>query len=254
MSSYWAFTKKEFLGCFRTSKLVVMAVVFLLLGIMNPVTAKLMPELFKSLNTEGIIFTIPEPTALDSWMQFYKNVPQMGLIVLVIVFSGVLTNEISKGTLINVLTKGLKRSNVILAKMTMVTAVWTMCYILAFVVTYGYTVYFWPEQSCNNIVLAAVCLWLFGVLLLSAIMLGSVLVKGTSGCLLFVGGVVVLMFLINMIPKADAFNPIVLAAGNMNLITGAMAVGDLVKPIVVSVVLIIGFLGGACSVFNRKYI
>lgn len=254
MSSYWAFTKKEFLECFRTSKLVIIMVVFLLLGIMNPVLTKITPELLSSLQSEGMTISVAETTALDSWAQYYKNMPQMGLIVLVIIFSGILTNEISKGTLINVLTKGLKRSTVILAKITMAVTVWTVSYILAFLVSYFYTEYFWPDGSCENLVLAAMCLWLFGVMLLASIMLGSVIFKGMAGCILFTGGTVVVMFIVNLFPKISEYNPLLLASGNMNLITGAMDTGDIVKPIIVCILLIITFLFSSCSIFKRIHL
>jgi len=254
MSSYLAFTKKEFTECFRSSKMVIMAVVFLLIGIMNPVLAKVTPDILKSLASDGMTISVAKPTALDSWTQYYKNMPQFGLIVLVIIFSGILTNEISKGTLINMLTKGLKRSTVIAAKMTMSAVTWTLCYLIAFAVSYGYTVYFWPDDSCEHLVLAAACLWLFGLLLLAAIMLGSVIFKGIGGSLLFTGGLVAIMFVLDIFPKVSDYNPILLASGNMGLVTGAIETGDIIKPVIVSLVLMIAFLFGACSIFNKKFL
>jgi len=64
-----------------------------------------MPEIVGSLVTDGVVITLPEPTAYDAWAQFFKNATQMGLFVMVILFSGVLSSELSKGTLINLLTK-----------------------------------------------------------------------------------------------------------------------------------------------------
>lgn len=254
MSSYLAFTKKEFTECIRSSKLVIMAIVFLLIGIMNPVLAKVTPDILKSLASDGMTISVADPTALDAWTQYYKNMPQFGLIVLVIIFSGILTNEISKGTLINMLTKGLKRSTVIAAKMTMSAVIWTLCYLIAFAVSYGYTIYFWPDDSCEHLILAAACLWLFGLLLLAAIMLGSVLFKGIGGSLLFTGGLVAIMFVLDIFPKVSDYNPILLASGNMGLITGAIETGDIIKPVIVSLVLMIAFLFGACSIFNKKFL
>lgn len=61
----------------------------------------------------------------------------MGLIVLVLLFSGTLTTELSKGTLINVLTKGLTRYAVILAKYTVALVLWSFALLMALGVTYG---------------------------------------------------------------------------------------------------------------------
>lgn len=254
MKSYIAFTKKEFCESFRTYKFFIMISVFLLLGLMNPITAKATPQLLKSLMPAGINITIKEPTALDSWTQFFKNVPQMGLIVLVIIFSGIMANEFSRGTLINMLTKGLSRSVVILSKFTMAAIVWTLSYIICFVVTYAYTAYFWSNDGIKNIVLSVFCLWLFGILLLAIIMLGGVLFKNSYGGLLFTGGLVVVLMLLNIAPKLQKYNPITLVSSNMALLTGDKVVSDFTASIAIGCFIIIAFISLAIMLFNKKQI
>src|SRR5512133_2582011 len=116
----------------RTYKFFALIAVFLFFGFMNPITAKVMPELLDSLMPEGMSINLGTPTALDSWAQFFKNISQMGAIVLVIILSGIMANEFSRGTLINMLTKGLSRQTVILAKFTAAVATWTLAYVLCF--------------------------------------------------------------------------------------------------------------------------
>ena len=130
MTGYGAFVKKEFMEFYRSHKLLIILAVFLLLGMMNPLTAKITPQLVENFMPEGMIVNLGEPTALDSWMQFYKNVPQLGLVVLVILFSGMMSQEYSKGTLINMLTKGLARRSVILSKLTVALVMWTAAYVI----------------------------------------------------------------------------------------------------------------------------
>ena len=113
MRAYLAFTKKELFELTKTYKLLLIVTVFLIFGFMNPVVAKFTPDLMESLMEEGIKISLPEPTIFDSWTQFFKNTTQMGLIILVIIFSGLISNELSKGTLINMLTKGLSRKTVV---------------------------------------------------------------------------------------------------------------------------------------------
>lgn len=254
MRCYVAFIKKEFVESVRTYKFYIMIAVFLLLGMMNPITAKITPQLLKSFMPEGVSITIADPTALDSWAQFFKNVPQMGLIVLVIIFSGIMANEFSRGTLINVLTKGLPRSVVILSKFTMAAVLWTLNYILCFGVTYGYTAYFWNNDSVRNIGFSVFCLWLFGVLLLAVILFGGVLFKNNYGSLLFTGGLTVLMLLMNIAPKLQKFNPITLASKNMALLTGDMTISDFRTSVLICSVVTIAFLAAAIMIFNKKQV
>jgi ABC-2 type transport system permease protein len=254
MKSYLAFTKKELLEANRTYKLPIMAVVFLILGMMNPITAKITPQLLKDFMPEGIKISISEPTALDSWAQFFKNVPQMGLIVLVIMFSGIMAAEFSRGTLIIILTKGIARRTVILSKFTMAVALWTLDLAICFGVSYAYTVYFWNGSGIADIAFAVLCLWLFGVLLISAVVLGGVLFRNSYGSMLFVLALVVVMFIINLIPRLQKYNPISLAAKNMDLITNKLAVSDFTIPIVICGAVIVGFVLTAIRVFNKKQV
>lgn len=113
MKAYFAFTQKELLESLRTYKLLIMIIVFMFFGMLGPLTAKLTPQILESLMPAGMQVTMGEPTAFDSWAQFFKNVSQMGFIVVAILFSGIMANEFNRGTLIHPLTKGLPRSTVI---------------------------------------------------------------------------------------------------------------------------------------------
>jgi ABC-2 type transport system permease protein len=114
-----AFFKKEMMEQARSGKLLFLVILFVLFGIMNPAVAKLTPWLLEvmadSLAASGMTVTAVTVSALDSWMQFFKNIP-MALIAFVLMQSSILTREYQSGTLILTLTKGLRRSHVVLAK------------------------------------------------------------------------------------------------------------------------------------------
>lgn len=252
MRAFIAFTKKELCETSRTYKLMIFLLVFFLLGIMNPFTAKITPELLKSLDSDQITITITDPTANDSWVQFYKNVPQMGLIVLVIVFSGIMAGEFTKGTLINMLTKGLSRRVVVFAKLASASILWTVSYLLCFAVSYFYTVYFWPDGEINNLAMALLTLWLFGEMLITAVLFGGVLFKNTYGALLFTGLLVAVMYIINIIPEVSKYNPASLTSCGYSLITGESSAADSVWQLVSGAILTVLLLGGTIRVFDKK--
>ncbi|MEN6313328.1 MAG: ABC transporter permease subunit [Clostridiaceae bacterium] len=254
MRAYVAFTKKEFMESIRTYKLLIMLLVFLLFGMLSPLAAKLTPKLLETLMTDGIQIIIPEPAAIDSWAQFFKNVSQMGVIVLAILFSGMMANEFNHGTLINILTKGLRRSTVILSKFTMASVIWSISYFLCFGVCYAYTAYFWGGNGIANLLFSVICLWQFGILLLAVMILGGVLFKNSYGCLLFAGGFTAVLFLVNIVPKFQKYNPVALASSNMPLLTGDTLPKDLAAPLIISIVIVILFIVTAIRVFNKKQI
>lgn len=252
MRAYFAFTRKEFTEILRTGKFAVLLTIFLLLGIMNPLSAKLAPMLLESMVHEGITITIPEPTAMESWTQFFKNVGQLGFVVLVILFAGIMANEFNSGTLINMLTKGMKRHTVILSKLTAAAVSWMLAYLLCLTVTYGYTVYFWERIPLHHAAFAFAGPWLFGVLLITLLILGGVLMKSFSGSLLLCGGAAVVMFLFNIMPSAQRFNPVTLISNNMGLLAGTVTGADFIPALMVSVTLILVSAATSIGIFNKK--
>ena len=254
MTHYIAFLKKEILESIRTYKLFIMLIVFVLFGVMNPLAAKLTPHIIKTLIPDGNSIPIPEATALDSWAQFFKNITQMGLIVTTLVFSGILVTELSKGTLINMLTKGLSRKAVILSKFTSMILIWTLSVTVSFIITWVYTVYLFPGDGTNNLLFSVFCLWLFGSFLLSLLMFSSTVTNTNYGSLIIVGVTVVIGMLLNIIPSFQKYNPISLSTRNMELLTNTLNPSSLYNAIGVTIIIIVALVTLSILVFRKKQI
>jgi len=252
MKGYLAFLKKEFFEYTKTYKLFIMLMVFAVFGITNPLIAKLLPEILGSLITDGVIITLPEPTAYDAWTQFFKNATQMGLIVMAILFSGVLSSELSKGTLINLLTKGLSRTAVILSKYTCMVLVWTASIALCFGLTYGYSVYLFPKDETSNLLFSVFCLWLFGLFLLAALLFSATLTRSNYGCLLITGVIMVICMIMNIIPAVHRYNPISLSTDNMGLIMNSIEASSLYSTVMISCLLLLIFVSLSVVIFRKK--
>ncbi|UWP59284.1 membrane protein [Ruminococcus gauvreauii] len=255
MTEYTAFVKKEFCEQVRTYKLLVTGLVFLLLGMMNPLTAKFMPELISNFMPAGMSIEMTEPTMMDSWLQFFKNTPQMGLFVLVLVFGGSMSGELQRGTLIPVLTKGVARKTVVFAKFTAAALTWTAVYAMCFCVSWLYSVYFWDmDVQIGRLMMAVGMVWLFGILLLAVVLLGGVLFCGGWGSLLFTGIFVVLQFAAGIIPGVRANLPIRLVSDNMTLLQNQAVWTDFGPAVILTVLITILCLGISVILFNKKHI
>lgn len=252
MKHYFAFIKKELLDSIRTYKMLIMLLVFFAFGIMNPLTAKMTPDLLKAVMPKGMSITMADPTGFDSWTQFFKNISQMGFIVMVCIFSGVLGTELSKGTLINMLTKGLSRSAVILSKYTSMALIWTMSFLLSFFVTWGYTAYLFPDDKPVNLLFSVFCLWVFGMFLLALLLFAATLVKNNYGCLLITGAGIVVCMLCNIIPSAHKYNPLSLASKNMDLITDTIKASTVYSCVWVTGALTLVFIALTVLIFRKK--
>ena len=166
MKSLLAFIRKEWTEHLRSGRVLIFGILFLFFGIMSPAIARLTPALIEmmadSLAGSGIAFTGVTITAMDSWVQFFKNMP-IALIVFILLESSIFTREYRSGTLLLSLTKGLERWKIVAAKTVIPVLLWTACYWLCFGVTYGYTGYFWDNAVAQNLLFSAGCWWLFGL-------------------------------------------------------------------------------------------
>lgn len=250
MRAFISFTKKEFIESIRTYKLLIVFSIFLMFGMLNPITAKITPEILSAFIPEGVTITLPDPSSIDSWTQFYKNM-SMQIIVFIIVFCGIVANELSKGTLVNMITKGLSRKTVILSKFTAIFIIWTLSYVLCFVVTFGYTAYL-LQGELQNIIFSASCMWLYGVLLITVMLFGGVLFSNIYGSLLVTGAFSVLLMLLNIIPKVQKYSPYRLTSDNLGLLTNNISPSDLYIPIVICLLIIILVIALTLIMFNKK--
>ncbi len=254
MKTLIPFIKKEVTEQVRSGRLMLLFIIFVLFGIMNPAIAKLTPWLFEtlsdSLEMSGITMTEVTVTALDSWVQFFKNIP-MGLIVFILLESSIFTKEYSSGTLILSLTKGLERYKVVLSKAVVLVSLWTVYYASCFGITYVYNAYFWDNSVAQNLTFSAVCWWIFGVFILSLTVLFSVVFTSNTSVLASIGGCVALSYVIGLLPKLKDYVPTHLTDGN-SLIYGIASTDDYWLSLVITLVLTLICFIFSVPVFNKK--
>ncbi len=232
---FGAMFKKEWTASLRSFKLFSVLVVFAILGIMSPLVALFTPEIIGSVVQEQMPgFELPEPTAYDSFVQFYSNVNQMGLLIFVIVFGSVLTVELTSGTLVNLLTKSLSRSIVVHVKALFMLIVWTVSYVLAAGITYLYTIYYWDEPL-HQLFGALFTPWLYGVFLIALILLASVVFKNFIVVLSTLLIVITLFMVIGIHPDIAEWLPNYMVRANVELLQDAKPFSDLWKSIWVTV-------------------
>lgn len=254
MRAFLAFTKKEWLELLRTGKCTLLLILFALLGIMNPAIARLLPRMLEmvsgSLDDMGLTVSETTVDALTSWVQFYKNIP-MGLLIFLLLFGGILTTEYQSGTLVNMLTKGLKRWKVILAKASIMLITWTLCYWLCFGITYGYNQYFWDNNIAEHLFFAAFCIYLAGFWMISLILLTSVVFTANSSVFIATGGVILITYLAGLFPKITDYLPMYLFHAS-ELLTGMGNPGDYLHAICITFGFSAVSLHLSVILFNRK--
>ena len=254
MRTMIAFIKKELFEQVRTGKMMIIGILFILFGIMNPAIALLTPWMLEtfaeSMQSSGLIVTATTVTALDSWMQFYKNVPML-LIAFVLFESSIFTKEYETGTLVLSLTKGLRRCKVVASKAIILITLWTIGYWLHFGITYGYNAYYWDNSIANNLTFLVFCWWLFGLWVISLMILFSVIANSNVGVLVGTGGVVFVAYFISMVPKLSEYLPTMLTSSG-SLLTGTLDAKEYIASIIVALVTGLVCMMISIPVFNKK--
>ena len=254
MKSLKAFMKKEWMDFVRSGRLMILLVVFLLLGIMNPAVAKLTPWLMgmmaESMEQSGLLVTEVTVDAMTSWTQFFKNIP-MGLIVFVLLNGNLFTKEYSKGTLVLVLTKGLNRYKVIVAKTVILLLSWSVCYWMCFGVTYAYNAYFWDNSVAHYLLETVLFYYVVGVFTVALMVLFSVVFSNATGVLLGTGGVFAVCYIVSMVPKAAEFLPTKLM-GTTGLLAGTEKVADYREALIVTIVITLLACVASVPILNKK--
>jgi ABC-2 type transport system permease protein len=254
MKNALIFLKKEWTEQLRSGRLLTLGLVFALVGIMSPAIAKMTPWLLEMMAEEmastGLLVGDVTVTALDSWTQFFKNIP-IALIAFVLMQSAIFTGEYQSGTLIPVLARGVRRSEVLIAKAAMPVILWTLGYWVSFAITYGYNAWFWTDPGAPELMAAVLCWWGFGLWTVAVLVLASVMASTGTGVLLGVGGAVVASFLSGLVPKLSDWVPTALMAGD------PLARGTMETPVgAIAVAAVTGAVCLAVSVplFDKKHI
>lgn len=254
MRAFVAFFKKELMESVRSGKILLLGILFVLFGVMNPAIAKLTPWLLEALSESlaesGMTVTTVTVDALTSWTQFFKNIP-MALIVFILVYGSTFTREYESGTLTLLLTKGVARYQVVLAKWTVMITAWTVGYWICYATTYFYNAYFWDNAIAKGLMPAALHWWLFGVFAICLTVLFSVLVNHSAGVLLGVGSSILACYLAGLFPKVTVYMPTSLM-NTSALLVGGETCENYAKAVAVTLTVCLVSVAVSISVMNKK--
>lgn len=252
MSATVTFWHKEWLAAWRNYHILILAAVFVVFGIEAPLMAKLMPDLMKLALGNQLSINLPQPTSSDSWQQFYKNTTQIGVFLLSLVFSGTVSQEVSSGTLVNLVTKGLPRYAVIIAKYLVAVVQWITAIGGSFLITWGYTATYFSDDKSPHVWLAILPVLLFGLFFMAVVLLGSTLINSNYAGFLVAALVFAGLVLLNYVKAVKRWNPIALITDNLDLLSGTEKITHIMPACAVTVVAALMILCATVWAFNRK--
>jgi len=227
MNNYFAFLKKEFVENLRTKRLLVLSCVFLFFAITTPFLTRFMGEFLGLLlpgddaATDALIGAMSNTTWIDSYIQYYSQVAQIGIFAILFMFMSIVSRELSTGTASLLFSKGLGFWSFLMAKFSMATILTTLVSIVSAFVAFAYTVLLFDEGgSIGDVFLGAIAFSIGVQMILAIILFCSSHTKSSGVAGGMSVGIYFLMILTNIIPNIGRFSPMQLFSHPVTISVG----------------------------------
>lgn len=184
MSGFGAFLRKEMREIFRTWRIWVLPGIVLFFALSGPPLAKVTPQLLDSLMSEqqpGVVIQLPDPTYVDAYLQWTKNLSQLVLFAVIIMFGGAISSEKRSGTAILVLTKPLSRTAFVVSKALSQIVLLVVTVVVGALLTWGVTLATFGEAPIAPLAEATGAWLAMGVLFVTLMLALSAVLDSQAG-------------------------------------------------------------------------
>jgi ABC-2 type transport system permease protein len=254
--TFWPMLKKELREQYRTYRLFIAMIVFLLLGISAPIVTWLTPDLLKSLGN-GVTIILPPQTATDALNAYLKNMVQLPALALILLAMGAIADERSRGTAVTILTKPVPRSIFVLAKFLAYELTLILSIVLAAAGAFYYTGQLFRPLPIGPFLTLNVALLAFLTLTLALTILSSTLVRSTiaAGGLAFLGFIVLVVLPDLNATIGQALPSALFRTGRVTqLLAGTASFVDTWQPVLIGFGLAILLIALACLIYRYQEI
>jgi ABC-2 type transport system permease protein len=235
------FMGKESREILRTWRIWVLPGILLLFAVSGPPLARFTPQLVEAAVGNGQLggLKIPTPTYVDSYVQWLKNLSQIGVLALIIVYGGLVNGELKSGTAVLMLTKPVSRTAFVVAKAAVHAAFLVLVVIAGTLITWGITAVIFGNAPGSSLWSATMAWLVLGVLFVGLMTLLSTLIASAAGAAgAGLGAYAVLLIAAIWKPLA-AYSPAGLTAEVTSLAAGKSA--DVLWPVLTALM-----VAGAC--------
>lgn len=246
-----SFLKKELMEMIRTPKLIIITSVFVFFSIIGPLSAKYMNELLEMFATDvQVIF--PEPTHLQSWEQFYSNITSISMIVFLILITGTVVSEKSKGSVYLVLTKNLTRSQFIFSKIFAGFILFTGMFLISLLISWYYTWILFDQVVYEGLMLSLLSIYVLGLFFTMVAIILSIVLNSTAHAAIVAFGVYAFLNILTILSDLNHFNP----AGSTSLAIAGLKGSDVSSLIVTNIIITLLLTGVlvllSTRIFNKQ--
>ena len=252
MRGFWALLKKEFKEQFRTSRVIIVAGVFLFFGLGTPLLIKYTPELLKMAG-EGMNIELPPPTAIQAMAEYVSTMMQFGVLIAILIAMGAVAKERESGTASLVLSKPVGYPAFVVAKFKALGFTSLVAVMLGGLACWGYTYLLFNGAPALGYVYLNALLLLYLLLAIAVTLLYSSLFKSQLAAGALGLATVIVLSIVSSLPWVGKYLPGALISWGNRLLAGTPGEAAW-GAVVVTIVLIIISLCLAWTALRKKEI
>jgi ABC-2 type transport system permease protein len=245
---------KELREQLRTNRLLAVTAVFVIFGIVSPLTDRYMKQLFDAIGSEsaGMSFVVPPPSLAGAADQILKNLSQFGIICALLLAMGSVAWEKDRGTAGMILTKPASRAAFLAAKLIAISITLGIATLLGCGFAYAYVTLLYPTTfALGGYVAMTLLLWWMLVGFAAITVLGSSLTRSAIAAAGI--GLVALLVLgiLAQLPVIGDYMPTSLGTIALNVVLG-QSPGFVLGPILFNIALVPVLFGITWLTFRRQ--
>ena len=257
MTQWGVLYRKEIKEMIRNYKLLWIPLVFILLGVMQPISSYYMPQILDTFGglPEGSIIEMPLPTGAEALMSVISNYGMLGILILVLSAMGIVSAERQNGVAGMVMSKPVPYSSYILSKWAGLVTITLLSFFIGYLASWYYTNLLIESVAAERIVqsFAIYSLWLVFVVTLTLFF--STVMKG-SGSVAFISILIIAFISIvtSIFNEKLKWSPATLTGHTGYLLQSGEFQSNFLPTLLITVSLIILVLILTIQIFKNKEI
>jgi ABC-2 type transport system permease protein len=252
VNGYLVFARKELQEIVRTWRIWVLPAIVFFFAVSGPFIARYTPEIVGAVaGTQLGHLALPKPSYLDAYGSWIKNLSQVTLFAIIVIYGGIVCSEVRNGTVLLVLTKPLSRGAFVAVKVVVNCVFVAVLLCAGTLLTWALTVAIFGKVQAVPLWSAAAIWLVLAILYLAIMTLLSVAIGSATGAAGAGIGVFTLLSIAAIWKPLSDFSPAGLASKAASLAaqtTTSSALWPVLSSLVASAVLV----AVAVVVFRRK--
>lgn len=255
MRQWLVLFSKEQKEMLKNYKWIWVPLVFMILGMMQPISSYYLPEILEKFGglPDGTVLEIPVPSAPEVLVATLGQYSQIGILILVLATMGIVASERSSGSYLMILVKPVSFTAYITAKWASITLFALSSFFLGYLFAAYYTYVLMGEFAIVNMLLAAAVYGIWLTFIMTLVMLFSSLMKSIGAiAFLTLGTTMLLSIFTNLFKKVMFWSPARLSAHSNSILLSGNGADHYWLSVFVTGGLIFFLLGLTIQMFKKK--